>query len=171
MKLSHAVLAFALLVSSTAFAQVNFQSSYGVVTTKTDGRLLITARASTIQGIPVTGHFQIDMPAVALGDLQTGATFAAGGIFKMIITAPVPYTYTGTIEAGSLWTVVAYSNQGFEYYEIYNSFHVISPQGGNVGCGWQSNILTAPFAGSLTIAQALVCNTDVTQPETKKAGR
>jgi hypothetical protein len=166
MKLSHVVLAFALLMS-TAFAQVNFQSEQGtgVVTTKPDGRLLITARAASIQGIPVVGHFQVDLPALASGDYQNGGVFAAGGIFEMIISGPVPYKYTGTIQAGGQWVA---GNDGNPYYNYYVSFVVISPQG-TAGCGFQSNTLTAPFAGSLTIDYAMTCNTDVTQPETKKS--
>jgi hypothetical protein len=164
-----AYVAALVLLTASAFTQVNFMSNGGVVTTKPDGTLLITARAASIQGIQVTGHFQVDLPnKIVSGDLQNGvAVFAAGGIFEMIISAPVPYTYTGTIAAGSTWELLEpYPDNGGDYVYTY-SFHVISPQGGNVGCGFESNTLTAPFSGSLTIAQALVCNTDVTQPENK----
>ena len=97
--LSYAYLAALVLLTASAFTQVNFMSEpgTGVVTTKPDGRLLITARAASIQGMQVIGHFQIDMPAVASGDLQNGAVFAGGGIFEMIISGPVPVACACTL--------------------------------------------------------------------------
>jgi hypothetical protein len=160
--LAFAYLAALVLLTASAFTQVNFMSDKGVVTTKPDGRLLITARAASIQGIPVVGHFQVDLPAVATGDLQNGAVFAAGGIFELIVSSPVPYTYTGTIQAGGQWDEV---NVNPWSYDV--SFTVVSPQG-TAGCGFQSEYLQTQFAGSLDIAQAMTCNTNVIQPEHKK---
>jgi hypothetical protein len=163
--LALAYLAALVLLTASAFTQVNFMSNGGDVTTKTDGTLLITARAASIQGIPVVGHFQIDLPnTIISGNLQDGAVFAAGGIFELIVSSPVPYTYTGTIAANSQWQAANFDNP---YYSYDYFWTVVSAQG-NASCELQGNTLTAAWSGSMTIDQALVCNTDAIQPETKK---
>jgi hypothetical protein len=164
MKLSHVVLAFALLVSSAAFAQVNFETRYGTLTTQENGELLLIAPMGSIQGIQVVGNMRVAFPTKLIsGNLQDGAVFAKGGTFHMEVFSPVPYKFDGTFEAGGNWVL-----GDVDPWSYYVSFIVVSPQG-IAGCGFQSNLMDTPFAGSLTVDYAVVCNTDITQPETKVA--
>lgn len=118
-------MALMLLTGTVATAtSVDFSNLGGTLIGSANGLRLATSEltAVIINGVPQTGdlgNIQFDTGAVAHGNLQTGATFRAGGDFAIVGNASNPLDngviFIGSFDGPVVWALTTLANGTHNY--------------------------------------------------------